>query len=123
VYTKKEGRYNMDIDIDEKIPVRGKDRSWKMKIEKLIDYEWWNKRKVNVFKRRASKEEYQSPMILLDSKYKDLIGRYYVTFRGKAVCSNMFLGKETQRIEGDCIVLFFDSNWKKGDEPPVKRGV
>lgn len=114
----------MDIDIDDGIPIIGWFRKWKMKIERLKDNEYWNKRKVNTFRRRASGQDYPSPMIVLDSKYKDLIGKYYATFTGKAVCTNILSDKEVRRIEGDCIVLFFGNNWKmKGNGSFAKRGV
>ena len=112
----------MSADVDDEIPIVGKVRKGRFYFESLSDKEFWNKRKVNVFRRKANKETYLSPMIVLDSKYKDLIGKYYSTLIGRAVYKTEFYGKVEEK-KGDCLVLFFCDEWKNESKPIVKRGI
>jgi hypothetical protein len=50
---------------------------------------------------------YHHLKLVLPSKYNDLIGRYYISFRGKAEWK-----RNGNTVTGDCIVLLFPDDLK-----------
>jgi len=66
-------------------------------------------KKVGTLKRKASGKTYESPRIVLDRRYKDLIGKKYKAYRGRAEYSY----SDVTNYEGDCVILFFPDPWNK----------
>ena len=80
-------------------------------IQSLRSFDNMQKRRVTEFKhgvKHGTREySYTSPRIMLDKNFQDLLGRYYLTFKSRATYKRIALGKEKERKEGSCIVLFF----------------
>jgi hypothetical protein len=103
------------IEVNNGIPILG--RKSILKIRLLKDVQYWNKRKTGVHKRKAGGKVYENLKIVLDSNYKEFIGKYYAAFKGKGKWK---LTKD--RIQtGDVVVLFFADEWNMG-EKPIKYG-
>ena len=66
-------------------------------------------KKVGVHKRRVADKTYESPRIILDSHFRDFIGKSFRAYLGRAVCT---IGTGFKQ-EGDCIILFFPDGWNR----------
>lgn len=63
-------------------------------------------RVVGFHRRRTKGKIYDSPRIILKGS-ADLIGKSYNAYRTKAMYVHTVDDKETERKEGDCVILFF----------------
>ena len=82
-------------------------------------------KKVGTLRRRAGGKIYESPRIVLPSRYDRFIGRRFGVYHGRA---NLEHGgpnnsKPSWNQEGDYILLFFPDNWKNEEEKKGPRGV
>lgn len=68
----------------------------------------WKKNRVGEHKRVSQGKTYTNPRIILPTKLdlNDFIGRYFHTYRGKALLDT-YEGGETVQKKGECIILFF----------------
>ena len=99
--------------IDPMIPIDSYIRDGEFVISSLREVDLWNKRKVGKFSRTTSGTKYYSPKILLDRDFMDYVGKYFVTFSGRATYRQKLDEEKYQRINGDCIILFFRDDWNK----------
>jgi len=81
-------------------------------------------KKVSLLKRRAGGKIYESPRIVLPSRYDRFIGRRFRVYNGRA---NLEHGgsnnsRPSWNQEGDYILLFFPDNWKPEEESEGMRG-
>jgi hypothetical protein len=67
----------------------------------------WKQKKVNRFKRKTKGKTYENPRIILGPESRDLVGRKYHTFRGRAVHKQIRGDQEQHAQGGDVILLFF----------------
>lgn len=69
-------------------------------------------RKVGILRRKTGGKTYESPKIVLDSYFKDFMGRRFKTFRGRTryveEFPNFMGSSKSIRIgsTGDCLILF-----------------
>ncbi len=75
-------------------------------------------KKVGTLRRRAGGKIYESPRIVLPSRYDRFIGRRFRVYQGRA---NIKHGapndsRPSWDQEGDYILLFFPDNWKTEKE-------
>ena len=70
-------------------------------------------KKVGTLRRRAKGKIYESPRIVLPSRYSRFIGRRFGVYHGRASLRHGGLDDSNPwSQEGDYILLFFPDNWK-----------
>ena len=75
-------------------------------------------KKVGTLRRRAGGKIYESPRIVLPSRYDRFIGRRFGVYHGRANLKHGGLNdsRPSWDQEGDYILLFFPDNWKTEEE-------
>ena len=71
-------------------------------------------KKVGTLRRRAKGKIYESPRIVLPSRYDQFIGRRFGVYHGRANLEHGALNdsRPSWDQEGDYILLFFPDDWK-----------
>ena len=81
------------------------------------DYSLERIKKVGTLRRRAGGKIYESPRIVLPSRYDRFIGRRFGVYHGRAgLRHGGFDDSKSWSQEGDYILLFFPDNWKNEEE-------
>jgi hypothetical protein len=78
-----------------------------LEIDSLTNRNRGKMKVVGKFKSKARNKHYTSPRIVLGKGFKNLVGKHYYPFRGKANFKTLVDDKEEYRIYGDCVFLFF----------------
>lgn len=105
----------VEIEIRDYMSFLGKDYDQKvLAIQSLESFDKTRQKKVTVFEHESKGKIYRRPRIILDRNFQDLLGKYYMAFKSKATYRHTVMGKETEKKEGLCIVLFFSE--KKQEE-------
>lgn len=97
-------------DIDEQIESLRKVFGVRLKTRDLLNDDVCRKRRAGSHPRKKDITSQDLRIVL--SRYRDLIGRYYIVFRGKATLERLQGKKVVDKEKGDCLVLFFSDRWK-----------
>lgn len=107
----------MEIEIRDYMSFLGKDCDQKvLAIQSLESFDKTRQKKVTGFKHTSKEKIYRRPRIILDRHFQDLKGKYYMAFKSKATYRHLVMGKETEKKEGLCIVLFFSDERKQEEK-------
>lgn len=106
----------MEIEIRDYMSFLGKNYDQKvLAIQSLESFDKTRQNKITGFKHKSKGKIYERSRIVLDRHFQEFLGKYYMAFKSKATYKHIVMGKETEKKEGLCIVLFF-SDEKKQEE-------